>query len=161
MMNDDPWLLLCGLAALYYGKYKHLEKSSQELFGDTARIYFESFTLMLTIFSVYSSHKCYVSSKGQVLFLITLCISILHEKLLFKWTAAQGTEKIIWEYKVTIRFSFPYFTFVCGKALCKSHLLLQSERWSIVVLSVKNAHTVKLPWLIPLVNYFCFSFPLL
>ena len=37
MMNDDPWLLLCGLDALYYGKYKHLEKSSQELFGDTAR----------------------------------------------------------------------------------------------------------------------------
>ena len=50
MMNGDPWLLLCDLDALNYGKYKHLEKSSQELFGDPARIYFKPFTLMLTMF---------------------------------------------------------------------------------------------------------------
>lgn len=43
------------------------------------------FTLMLTIqFVLYSLHKCYVSPKGQVLFLIKPCISVLHKKLLFK-----------------------------------------------------------------------------
>lgn len=50
MMNGDPWQLFCDLDALNYGKYKHLEKTSQELFGDPARIYFKSLTLMLTMF---------------------------------------------------------------------------------------------------------------
>lgn len=90
--DDEPWLMtsICQGGRTVPWKILVSGKIQLRIFCVDQREYILSlFTLMLTIqFVLYSLHTCYVSPKGQVLFLIKPCISVLHKKkpkkLLFK-----------------------------------------------------------------------------
>lgn len=99
---------------MHYGKYKHLDKPSQKFcFRDQPEYILNLFTFMFIQFSWCSSHTCYVSPKGRVLFLVIPCISVLHEKLLFKWTTAQGTEKIYGSKEWQLDFLSFFLSILC------------------------------------------------
>lgn len=132
IISGGPWLLLCGMDALYYGKISIWKIKSRIVLGTSQNTFWNSFTLMLIIeFSLCSSCKCYVSPKGWILFLIIPCISILHEKLLFKWTTAQGTKKIYESKEQWLDFLSIFC--LCGDELCKKLSFTPVQRGGLLL----------------------------